>query len=639
MIARSVHVPLLIALAFVLYLPRLGMVDIMPPDEPRYAQVAREMLQSGDFLVPTLNGEPYKEKPPLMFWLAAGLGSMGGDVGPWAARLPSALSAIAILLLTYVLARSMFGPETGFLAALVLLTTTRFWWEAGTGQLDMLLTACVTTAIVALWQWHTTKSLTALVIFYIALGAGLLAKGPPALVFPLLLAVAFYWGRPAERRALRLPLGLAATTMIFLLWLVPARLAVMGKHTAEGSEASAAGELFKQTLGRLLLGVSKAEWPWFYIEHLPADLLPWTLLLPWAGWAAWRARKRDDAMRFLWAWFLPSFVFFTVSVAKRQGYLLPLYPCMAMLLAVGMREAVAGMGEIGRKRLTLFWAALLGAAALTPWLIVEDMRTVLGTGATFVWCGVLLGCCLDGFRRAASGRTNAMAWMFAWHTAIVLAVAAPFLLPALNAKHSVRGFCAPIAAAAARGEDFDLYSVALFREELRYHANHPQIVVLMHPLEVPGADTLRGLKAQAELRSKLRKAMGEFPWDSWPAVRDADQKRLAKALSDFLEVSPDRKAADQLLTALRRELDEFLAQFGGERAALYMMEERDFRWLCAIEPRFQSWRAAAEHVVGGNRLLLFANARGRALIWQPASSERETSTSDICIYQISGNTK
>lgn len=612
--AEKYHVPLLIAAAFALFFIRLGYVDIMPPDEPRYAQVSREMLVSGNFLSPTLNGEPYKEKPPMLFWLSAGLGAVSGDVGPWAARLPSALSGLATVLLVYMLGSSMFGSKTGLFAAFVLMTTVRFWWESRVGQIDMLLTAFVTAAIFSLWRWHTQRRRRDLFWVYAMLAAGMLTKGPPALIFPMLLGLAFYWGQPESRRALRLPWGLLFIVATFLLWLIPARLAANGLHAASGSEASASGEFFKQTVGRLLLGVSKAEWPWFYVEHLIVDLLPWTLLLPWVIPALWRARKRDDAMRFLWAWFLPAFVFFTISVAKRETYILPLYPCMAIMIAAGAREALESMGAAWQKRVTLFWGAALFAAALTPWFVIDNPLATLGVGPAVLWCGVVLLCGLDALRRAANGRLGNLGWMLAAHGVAVLLVGAPTLLPALNAKHSVREFCAPIAAASAEGKDFDLYSLALFREELRYHCDHPQKVVLMEPLETPGADTLRGLKAQADLRTKLRKETGDLRLESWPEPSLADTKKLYDAVLAVEAGSGDPVEAEQLLTALRAELARFRVAFGASRPALCLVEERDWRWLCAVDPELQDLSILDIRDLPGRRLFLLANALGGQLL-------------------------
>jgi len=599
------------AICFALH---LGAADIMPPDEPRYAAVSREMFQSGNYLEPTLNGEVYKEKPPMLFWLSAGLAHVLGDVDPWAARLPSAAAATATVLVTFALAQGMLGQRVAWLAALILLSTARFWWEARVGQIDMLLTAFVTGAIYALWQWHQQRQTRYLVLLYAMLSAGMLCKGPPALVFPLLLIVAFYWGQRDERRALRLGWGLAAVVAIFLLWLVPARMLAVGMETITGSEADTRTEFLKQTVGRFLLGVSKAEWPWFYVQNLVKDLLPWTLLLPLALPAAWRARRDNPAMRFLWAWVLPAFIFFTISVAKRETYILPLYPAFAILIAVGLEASLPTLSAAWRRRMLLFWGSALFAVALAPWFVIDQPIQTLGFAAAVLWCAVVLACGLDGLRRAASGKHGDLAVMMAAHTVAILCIGAICLLPAMNPKYSVKEFCTPIADATDRGDDFDVYSLALFREELLYHSRHPQKVVLMEALDLGRETSLHDLRAQAELRSRLRKWMSKIPLDETAASVVADQAKLEEALGEFIAQSPERGESEHLLAALRAELDRFQAAFAGPRAAVGFVEERDWRWLCAVEPDLRGWPILRERTLPGNTLLLFANTTGAHLL-------------------------
>lgn len=605
---------LLTIISAILFGVHLGAGDIMSPDEPRYASVSREMFQSGNFLVPTLNGDLYKEKPPMLFWLSAGLAHLFGDVDPWAARVPSTLAATATVLFTFALARSMFGTRLAWLAALVLLSTSRFWWQARVGQIDMVLTAFVTGAIVALWQWHQQRQPRHLVLLYALLAGGMLTKGPPALVFPVLLAIAFYWGQREERRALHLGWGLTAVVAIFLLWLVPARMLSSGMETVSGSEASGQAEFIKQTVGRFLLGVSKAEWPWFYVQNLIKDLVPWTFLLPLALPAAWRARRESPAMRFLWAWVLPAFIFFTISVAKRETYILPLYPAFAILIAVGLEASLPALGTVWRRRILLFWGAALFAGALAPWFVIDNPLQTLGAPAALLWCGVVLACGLDGLRRAASGKHGDLVQVVAGHTIATLFVGAICLLPALNPKYSVKEFCAPVAAAADRGEDFDVYSLALFREELLYHDRHLQKQVLMEALDLGRETSLHDLRAQADLRTRLRKWMAKVDIVDIRAATAAEQAKLEQALQEFIAQSPERVESEQLLSALRTELDRFEAAFTAPRAAVCFVEERDLRWLRAVEPALAQWPVLRSRDLPGNTILLLGNSAGAALL-------------------------
>lgn len=586
----------------------------MPPDEPRYAAVSREMFEAGRYLVPTLNGEAYKEKPPLLFWASGLLAHLFGDVNTWAARIPSAAAATVIVLLTASLARQLFGVRVAWLAGLVLLTTARFWWEARVGQLDMLLTMFVTLGIYALWQWEQSRRTGYLFLLYGALAGGMLTKGFPALIFPLLLIVAFYWGRPEDRRGLRLGWGMLAVLAVFLLWAIPSRLMASGLETVSGSETSAQQEILKQTIGRFLLGVSKAEWPWFYVQNLVKDLVPWTLLLPVALPIAWRARKESPAMRFLWAWILPAFVFFSISVAKRETYILPLYPPFAILMAYGLEVAMERMANPTRARFLLFWGVALIVGAFAPWFLIDAPWQTLGVPAALAWCGVVVACGLDSLRRAASGKNCDLSQIIAAHTMLVLLLGTVCLLPAMNPKYSVREFCAPIASAAQRGEDFDLYSLALFREELLYHGRHQQQVVLMEVLDLGHESSLAELKAQADLRSRLRKWMGQVTLSDAAEAAADNQRKLEEALQGFIAAYPDRAEAEMLLRALRAELDKFQTSFSAARPALCFVEERDWRWLRAVEPDLAAWRVLRERRMSSNTLLLLGNSGGAALL-------------------------
>ena len=127
----------------------LGGPDLFNPDEPREAEMAREMLVSGNRLVPRLNGEPFLEKPPLFYWLVTASYQVAGGPGESAARLVPALSGLGCVMLTWWLARDLIGPSAGVLAALVLLTAFEFFWIARRCMIDMPLTLAVLVACIA----------------------------------------------------------------------------------------------------------------------------------------------------------------------------------------------------------------------------------------------------------------------------------------------------------------------------------------------------------------------------------------------------------------------------------------------------------------------------------------------------------
>jgi hypothetical protein len=183
------HQVVLWVLAVVALTAWLGSRGLNEPDETRYAEIAREMVTSGEWLMPHLNGIPHVQKPPMVYWLTAvSLKLLGPN--EWAARLPSMLGALATLWLTAFIAGSLFGGRARWNATIILLSSLEFYLLARTLTPDMVMTFWITLAIAAVvqharcqdhkrWQW----------LFFIAMGLGFLTKGPMALVIPMSAAV------------------------------------------------------------------------------------------------------------------------------------------------------------------------------------------------------------------------------------------------------------------------------------------------------------------------------------------------------------------------------------------------------------------------------------------------------------------
>ena len=181
------------------------------------------------------------------------------------------------------------------------MTVQGFWWQARFGQVDMMLTACLTVALYSFWVWHKERRTSSLISFYVAIALGVFTKGPPALIFPLLMVLAFYYKKKTDRQNLHLITGISLVLLVVAMWLIPARLAI----SVENSTTSAGDigtNLLRQTIGRFFLGVSHANPPWYYILQMPLDLFPWSLFLPWTLPWVWKHRKADEVMRFLMSW-------------------------------------------------------------------------------------------------------------------------------------------------------------------------------------------------------------------------------------------------------------------------------------------------------------------------------------------------
>jgi 4-amino-4-deoxy-L-arabinose transferase-like glycosyltransferase len=194
------HLVILTLLCGVLFFYRLADRDLWSSHEARAAQDAQTLLDDGNWGLPRLfDGEPELQKPPLYYWLVATFGRLrGGAVDAWAVRLPAALAALGCVFFLYFLAGR---GVAGFVAAAVLATALHFTWLARVGRIDMPLTLTVALAIGGLWRGQQTGRWPYLLLGYLAVAAGLLLKGPIALVLPAaVLGVFLLMGGLESRR-------------------------------------------------------------------------------------------------------------------------------------------------------------------------------------------------------------------------------------------------------------------------------------------------------------------------------------------------------------------------------------------------------------------------------------------------------
>ena len=604
-----------LALAAILFLSNIWRYDLWPPDEPRFAQVAREMIESGDWLTLRVNGAPYMEKPPLFFWSIAVISAPFGDVTETSARLPSVLAALLTVWFTYLLARSLYDERTARWSAIVLITAVRFWWQARTCQTDMLLTACLTFALLAFWMWVQSRSRRWLWTFYAGIAAAVFTKGPPGLVFPILLIVAYFWGRREERRSLRLPAGLLAIAALACLWIVPARLRAAPELAGTAGELMAT-DVLRHTLGRFFLGVSKARGPWYYFLNLPLDWLPWSLFLPWVIPWVWRRRRQDDRMRLLLSWTVPAFIFFTISIGKRQIYLLPIYPALAVLTARSVLDLMDGDASSVRcRRVATAWAIVLVLlAAATPAVHLTEYEHRLGT-ASYLFSVAAVICLADLLYAVFKKRLADLHTVLPRHFVVLALCTVFFVLPAVDAFKSARGFCEPIRNLAEAGVEFRLYSVGFSREEYIYYSKHFHEPVLTDLLLVEMPDGMTRI-AMAKQQKRLREDMAEAAMDvslsDLAHVTDGEIEVLQQAIQDRIlrDSRLDARLAQQFKKALAAQVDAFAAMFAKPGPAFLFVQEQDWRWLLAVDPSLREFEILQRQSVGRRDVLLVANHRG-----------------------------
>ncbi len=608
---------LLLVLAGVLFSINLGGYDVWPADEPRFAEVAREMLLTGDWLTPHVNGQPYTEKPPLLFWGMALASLPGGKVTPLTARVPSVLSALLVVGLTWLTARRMFGRRTAFWSTLVLMTTLRFWWQARTGQIDMVLTGCMAVTMYHLWRWDEDRRTWRLPVIWLSVAAGLLAKGPPALVFPMLWVLVFYWGNRPARKKLHWIIGCLAAMGMVCLWFIPMRMSIAGVPTDAVSEGVGCS-LFRNTIGRLFLGVSHLEMPWYYLKNLPADLFPWSLFLPWTLWWLWKNRGASKMHWFLWCWTVPAFLFFSASLGKRQIYLLPIYPALAVIIAASVLELADSAREVWRRRTGYVWAAvlaLIGVAPLTLWFTPYRPALTLPVAAFALLALLLAGYALGRALKTDGRQLHAV---MAAQTALLFVLVPLALFPAANPYSSAREFCAPLALLSDQGRDYRLYSLGVSREEYIFNARKfhtPLFTGLVGGDKIPKDKQWDAGRLQKKARTVIAKAVDDVPVADLGRLTPAERDTLLQAISAAVEkTGKTAPAIREFEDELRGELDAFAAKLSTAEPAFWFVMENDWRWMLPLQTNPVQYTVVRHDPVGRRSLMLMANPAAMKLL-------------------------
>ncbi|MEK7404628.1 MAG: glycosyltransferase family 39 protein [Acidobacteriota bacterium] len=314
----------LAAVCYLLYFSGLSAVGLLGPDEPRYAAIGREMARSGDWITPRLWGEPWFEKPPLLYWMTAlafRLG-LGDDLAP---RLPVALVSVAFLVFFYRTLRREFGEPAAWYATAVLGTSAGWLAFSRVGVTDLPMSAAFSAAMLLMLPWIARGERRGLAAAALLLGLAVLAKG----LVPLALALPAVWlGRRRLGDWIR-PAPVAAFLLAALPW-----YALM---TARHGSAFLSEFFLVHHFGRVYTEALRHMQPfWFYLPVFVAGLFPWTPLL---GLLFRRKLYQDARARLFLLWLAFGIVFFSLSLNKLPGYLLPLLPAVSALAGLGLAEA------------------------------------------------------------------------------------------------------------------------------------------------------------------------------------------------------------------------------------------------------------------------------------------------------------
>ena len=335
---RAGHYGLLLIAWAALCLPNLGGPSLWDIDEGNNSEAAREMWRAGNWIVPTCNYRMREDKPALLYWLqGAGYALFGAS--EFAARLPSALAALAAMLATYEFGRRLFNAAAGLLAGLLLGASILFCAAAHFANPDSLLNTCSLFALFFFWRDYAAGRRGWSPWSAAAAGLGVLAKGPVGLVLPAAVAFLFLLWRWELGRlwGLRLLRGLLVFVLIAAPWYIWVTVETKGAWTV--------GFWTHHNVNRFTGSLEGHAGPFYYYAvALLVGCAPWCVFFGPTAWYALRRVRRpkaaatstgapDDrpAVQFLLCWMAVYFIFFSASVTKLPNYILPLYPAAALL--------------------------------------------------------------------------------------------------------------------------------------------------------------------------------------------------------------------------------------------------------------------------------------------------------------------
>ena len=485
---------LLVAFCGFLFFYGLGAFGLLGADEPRYAQIAREMLDRSDWITPTLQGKPWLEKPVLYYWQAM-LSFRVAGVTDQTARLPAAFDAALLIAAIYLFLRR-FRPGSELEGALITASCAGVIGFARAAATDMPLAATFSIALLAWYAWHESRRHIYLAAFYIALALGTLAKGPVA---PALAAVIIFLFVAVKRdwraipRTLWIP-GIAVYLAVMLPWYIAVQL-----RNPEFFRFF----ILEHNLARFSQDVYHHHQPfWFYLPVFLLAMMPWTLALilavaervrlVWAeGKQAFSSPEASWPL-FLLIWMLVPVLFFSASQSKLPGYILPAVPAGALLVAeyLASRERVQSFNAEGaevslrsrdEKKLPLPFAAAHGVlcgllifAALSAASIAMNHHLQWGSG-TYVAAAIAAVFAL-GIGVALLSRAGVRLLRPVTMFAVVVSVGAVIRLaaPVIDATQSARPIARSIQAFSNEPVPIALYHVNRVQGYgLEFYLNRP----------------------------------------------------------------------------------------------------------------------------------------------------------------------
>jgi 4-amino-4-deoxy-L-arabinose transferase-like glycosyltransferase len=507
-----IHLAVLVALCGVLFLFRASTLPLSDPEESRYALIVREMMRSGNWIIPHLDGKPYYDKPAPFFWLAAAMEKLTGS-GELGGRGLAALGGLVAVLVAYAVGRRLGGPTAGLLAGVVLATSGEFLALARWYRMDMPFVAAMWAAIWCFWRYCGPESPRSpgaarrgWLGFYALCAVATLFKGPVGLALPVLIVGGYLLLAGGPRRVLELFnwRGLVLYLLLATPWFILAGI-VDAHYFREFFWSQNVERFATKRFGHSLPGI-------VYVAFLLVGLLPWTVyvpgvcgrLFPWR----WRRRLGRPGVLLLWLAALIPLVFFALAGTKMVNYILPSFPPLAVLISLLVAEWISS-ARADRLMAAGVWAILVIVLAMPVAMVVAAVMVRSVNAWVIVALPISVALALAAMRCLRRLRLG-------WVTGLaVAAVAANYLLavgglaPAIYNRLSTRDLAMVGPLQAARGRSIICFYTSE-RFSLTYYADAKSA-------ERFGATGCRDLPALATLMAEGKDVFclvsGQTRWD------------------------------------------------------------------------------------------------------------------------------
>ncbi len=450
----------------------LGGYPLFDPDEGRNAEVAREMAETNDYVLPHLDGLPYLDKP-IVYFAAAAVAMEALGPTETAARLPAYLFTLATLIVVAWFGTRRWGPDAGWLAALALATMPLVLAYARTTIMDSALAFCTTLAILAFWDDRP-------LLAWGAIGLGSITKGPLAILVPLITLISYSLIVRRSVRQLFPIAGIAVFALIALPWFL-----AVSHRVPEFPHYVFVRETLERVTTR---GFHRTAPYWYYLPIIPIAAFPWIVpalggggdhLRNWRwAWLARRVNAHAQEAVFLTCWVLGPLLFFTLNQSKLPQYVLPLMPAFALGAArlLTRQASELGGGIAVARRTYAALAAVLGLAlaSLTLWLpapisLTPAERAAIPPTALALGIALLGSAALVWYAGRAEHLRPALAVMGYALTMMVMPIVSGRLLAAVGEDRSA----ATLAQVIENTGSSDVIAIAAFPTSLPFYLRRP----------------------------------------------------------------------------------------------------------------------------------------------------------------------